>query len=82
MKAQEALDSHPTAKKAFVNAEGEWHFSTPPTDFKVVDTLVKSEGKEIKLRDLKENEILESIESTELNSESIEYKNLGKRHKK
>lgn len=43
MKAQEALNSHPTAKVAYVNAEGEWHFSTPPKDFVVVQTLKKGE---------------------------------------
>ncbi len=41
MTAQEALNQHPTATVAYVNAEGEWHFSTPPKDFVVVETLTK-----------------------------------------
>lgn len=47
-KAQEELDKHPTATVAYVNAEGEWHFSTPPTDFVVVETLVKGAEKQTK----------------------------------
>lgn len=42
MTAQEALDSHPTATKAHVNKDGEWHFSTPPSDFIVVEVLEKN----------------------------------------
>lgn len=59
MTAQEALDNHPTATKAHVNAEGEWHFSTPPNDFIVVEILVKGEVRELKNNVPKE--ILESV---------------------
>lgn len=41
MTAQQALDNHPTAKKAHVNEAGEWHFSTPPNDFIAVEILTK-----------------------------------------
>lgn len=50
-KAQEELDKHPTATVAYVNAEGEWHFSTPPTDFVVVEKLVKGAVKEESTKD-------------------------------
>ncbi len=47
MDAQETLNSHPTAKVAYVNEAGEWHFSTPPVGFVVVKTLTKAEPKEL-----------------------------------
>lgn len=59
MTAQEELDNHPTAKKAHVNAEGEWHFSTPPNGFIVVETLVKGEVGELK--NYVPKEILEGV---------------------
>lgn len=59
MTAQEALDNHPTATKAHVNAEGEWHFSTPPNGFIVAEILVKGEVRELK--NCAPKEILESV---------------------
>ncbi len=51
--AKEALDAHATAKVAYVNKDGEWHFSTPPADFEVVETIYK-EGTKTKLVEIPE----------------------------
>jgi len=81
MTAQEALDNHPTATKAHVNAEGEWHFSTPPNGFIVAEILVKGEVRELKIRDLKPNEMLESVDMDGLKETPVNIKEVKKQKK-